>query len=168
VEPWWWFCGFVGLLLCFRCLVSNWIWIGILVYVFPFWFVQGLRLDGREDPCPSPQGHETWGCFDNQVGQVGALGMQTCQGAIPSMKRPRDWGAPRLGGSVPMGRTVDERMGSFGHLGLQSGVVIRLGDRVHEGAQRFVCVTRSTKGRDNSFGRLGLRRVATISMCVGA
>jgi hypothetical protein len=133
--------------------------------VLTLWFVQGLRLDRRGDPRPSPQGHETCGCSDNQVWQVGALGMQTRQGAIPTMKRPGDWGAPRLGGTVPIGRTVDERMGSFVCLGLQRGTAIRLCNRVHEGTRRFVCATRSTKGCNDSFGRLGLRRVATIRLC---
>jgi hypothetical protein len=126
--------------------------------VFPFWFVQGLRLDGRRDPRPSPQGHETWGCSDNQVGQVGASGMPARQGAIPTMKRPGDWGAPRLGGPVPTGRAVDERMG------LRRGTTIRLCDRVCERARRFVCATRFAKGRDDSVRRLGMRRVATIRL----
>jgi hypothetical protein len=90
--------------------------------------------------------------------------MSTRQGAVPTMKRPRDWGAPRLGRPVPTGRAVDERMGSFGRLGLRRGATIRLCDRVCEGVRRFVCATGFAKGHDDSFVRPGLRRGATIRL----
>jgi len=42
-------------------------------------------------------------------------------------------GAPRFGVTVPRGLMVDKWMSLFGRLNLQMGMMIRLGDQVHEG-----------------------------------